>query len=412
MRLFAGISNLFKPNVEKRSTSVSTFTNSMFSSLFLPAPKSKVTVNATTSLGISAVLRAINVISEGLASLSLQVFEEKDNLIEPATKHDLYYLISKEPHPYYTKFNFIRTLIANTLLYGNGYAIIERNKVSGRPISLRIVEPSFVNIHETTDGELYYMVAGKPGMQTKPYPPRDVIHIKTLSLNGITGLDLVRHQAENLGISIASQQYAASYFGNGAHLGGLITHPGKLTKEAQAKIRSGWFKKYGGADKVGETAVLDEDMKYTPIGNDPGKAMLIENRRFQVEEIARILGVPLHMLYNLEKGATFASVEVMDTGLVKYTLRPWAKNIEEEFNRKLFTSVEKRSGQIYVRFNLDSLLRGDTKSRAEYYSLAIQNRWMSPNEVRRLESMNPYEGGDRYENPNITTTPPKEANNE
>lgn len=376
-------------------------------SLLGAGTKANVPVTVQSVLGVGAVLRAILCIAEGLAALSFRIYEETDGYIIPAKDHDQYYLLAKEPNPRYTKYMFFRTLIVNCLLHGSGYAAIIRNPTTSRPTGYVILKANDVSVYENpVTGDVYYIVQS-PYVEGgfAAFAPSDMIHISTLSLNGITGENLIRKNADNLSISIASTDYAAAFFGNGTHMPGYIKHPGTLTKEAVDKVRNSWQKKYGGVNNAGTTGFLDEGMEYKALGLSPEDAMLIENRKFQVEEISRIFGVPLHMLNAMDR-ATFNNVEVMDIGFVKYTLRPWATQIEEEFTRKVLTAAEKRSMKYYCRFNLDSLMRGDTKSRADYFSKMFQIGALSPNDIRRLENLNPREGGDEYFTPlNFTTNP-------
>ncbi len=376
---------------------------------FFPSPKSKVSVNINTALGVSAIFRCIDIIAGGIASLSFQVFEESGGMIQPAKAHPLYYPLSKEPHEHYTKFTFFRTLIANTLLYGNGYAIINRHPHTARPVSYELVSPQMVEPFMSDMGELYYKVTVKTIEKVRNVFARDMIHISTLSLNGLTGVDLIRKNAENIGVTIAATQYAGAFFGNGAHVAGVIERPGSLSPEALDKIRSSFNANYSGTGKTGSTAVLDEGMTYKKIGMSPSDAMLVEVRKFQVEEISRIFGPPLHMLNAMER-ATFNNVEVMDQAFVKHTLRPWCKMIEEEINRKSFTQQEKQSGRYYTRFNLSSMLRGDTKTRAEYFRTMFEIGALSPNDIRKLENMNPRDGGNEYFTPLNFTTNPEQIN--
>jgi len=217
------------------------------------------------------------------------------------------------------------------------------------------------------------------------------------------GKSPLKVHAEAVGLGLAEQEFAARYFANGAVVSGVITRPGTMDMTAAEKLRKSWNKVYGGLKNSHRTAVLDAGMDYKQIGIDPEKSQLIESRKFSIQEISRIYRVPLHMISDLDK-ATNNNIEHQSLEFAKYTMMPWLRKIEQELNRKLFKT--KDVGITYVRFNVESLMRGDIKSRAEFYVKMIQNGVMSPNETRQLEGMNKREGGDIYLTPmNLTTNP-------
>ena len=199
--------------------------------------------------------------------------------------------------------------------------------------------------------------------------------------------------AENLGISIAANQFAATYFGNGGLASGVLTTDRKLTAQQKIDMAGAWRTKYGGKN-TNTTAVLDLGFDYKPIGSKPQESQLLEARQFQVEEIARIYGVPLHLLYAMEK-ATHNNIEVMNATYVQHTLTPYIERIEAELNRKLLPN----SPNLEIRFNLDAMMRADMAGRAEYYNRLFQIASISPNEIRKLEGLELYEGGDSYYRP-------------
>jgi HK97 family phage portal protein len=212
-------------------------------------------------------------------------------------------------------------------------------------------------------------------------------------MNGVAGLNTIETHKDNLGTGLAARDYGANFFKNGAHLNGYIKYPTRLNQEGFDRVKRGWNANYGGAENSGKTAILDQGSEFVPLNMGPQDAGLLPTQKFNVEDIARITGVPMHMLQSLDK-ATFNNIEQLSLEFAKYTIRPWVKRWEQEFNRKVFRTDEKMTHR--VRLNMDAFMRADTEARAEYYNKAIQNGWMSINEVRKTEKLNPVEGGDKH----------------
>ena len=197
-----------------------------------------------------------------------------------------------------------------------------------------------------------------------------------------------------VGMAIACEEYGAKFFANGATPGGILEHPG-IVKDP-AKVRESWNAVYQGSSNAHRIAVLEEGMKYTPIGISPEQAQFLETRKFQINEIARIFRVPPHMVGDLEK-SSFSNIEQQSLEFVKYTLEPWLVRWEQAMVRSLLSKTEKE--QYFIKFNVDGLLRGDYESRMNGYATARQNGWMSANDIRQLENLDRIskkEGGDLY----------------
>jgi len=197
-----------------------------------------------------------------------------------------------------------------------------------------------------------------------------------------------------IGMAIATEEYGASFFANGANPGGVLEHPGVI-KDIQ-RVKDSWNAAYRGSDNAHKVAVLEEGMKFQAIGIPPEQAQFLQTRKFQINEIARIFRVPPHMVGDLEK-SSFSNIEQQSLEFVKYTLDPWVVRWEQSIQQSLILPTEK--GSLFVKFNLDGLLRGDYQSRMTGYATARQNGWMSANDIRELEDMNRIaaeEGGDLY----------------
>ena len=213
------------------------------------------------------------------------------------------------------------------------------------------------------------------------------------SLLYLVGYSPIAMAKNTIGISIACEDYAASFFANGASPSGVLEHPGVIKNPE--RVRDAWQRAYGNANSH-KTAILEEGMKYTPISIPNNEAQFLETRKFQVEEIARLYRVPLHMIGDLDR-ATFSNIEQMSLEFVMYSLDPWIVRWEQALQKALLSDSEK--GQYFIKFNVDGLLRGDYASRMQGYATARQNGWMSTNDIRELEDMNQIpeaEGGNLY----------------
>jgi len=393
MGLLSPITNLFKRqgSIEDPRTSLRNPAQ-WLSNLFGTKGRNGQVVNMDTAITVSAMWACWRIISETVASLSLEVLESNNGEIRQATEHPLYNLLSHEPSPLYTSFTWRETMQLHALAHGTAYARIIRNGL-GQIVELRFIPSTDVEvIVPKGENEPVYRVKG----ENKTYTLTDIIAIPVMALNGIAGTDMLTVAREILSEAIAASEFGANYLGNGAMLSGIITYEGELTPEQRQNLKSSWKRNYEGAKNSGSTALLEYGMKYTPISGTAEDANLLEMRQFYVTEVARIYNVPPHMIGDLER-STNNNIEQQSIDFVRYTIRPYIKRWEQELNRKLFMPSERN--RYYVRFNLDSLLRGDTEARAEYYNKLFHVGALSPNDIRKLENMNPIPDGDQYFRP-------------
>ena len=221
-----------------------------------------------------------------------------------------------------------------------------------------------------------------------------MLHIPGLGFDGLVGYSPIAMAKNAIGMAIACEEYGAKFFANGAAPGGVLEHPGTI-KDPQ-RVRESWQSTFGGSGNANKIAVLEEGMKYTPIGISPEQAQFLETRKFQINEIARIFRVPPHMVGDLEK-SSFSNIEQQSLEFVKYTLDPWVIRWEQSIQRSLLSKDEK--AVYFVKFNLEGLLRGDYQSRMNGYAIGRQNGWMSANDIRELENLDRIpakDGGDLY----------------
>lgn len=357
-------------------------------------------VTERSAMQMTAVYSCVRILAEAVAGLPLHLYRYKeDGGKEKALDHPLYLLLHDEPNPEMSSFVFRETLMTHLLLWGNAYAQIIRNG-KGEVIALYPLMPNRMVVDRDIHGQLYYQYTRSteeaPTMKgvTVNLPPSDVLHIPGLGFDGLVGYSPIAMAKNAIGMAIACEEYGAKFFANGAAPGGVLEHPGTI-KDPQ-RVRESWQSTFGGSGNSNKIAVLEEGMKYTPIGISPEQAQFLETRKFQINEIARIFRVPPHMVGDLEK-SSFSNIEQQSLEFVKYTLEPWLVRWEQSIQRTLFSPEEKK--RYFAKFNVEGLLRGDYASRMSGYATARQNRWMSANDIRELENLDriPTEdGGDLY----------------
>ena len=350
------------------------------------------TVNPKNAVQVSAVYACVRVIAETVASLPFGVYESTDNGNKKATEHPLYKLLHNEPNPEMTSFIWRETMLSHLLLWGNSYSQIIRSG-KNNVVGLYPLLPDRMTVDRDSKGNLVYTYTDTSGQPVK-LKPTDVLHIPGLGFDGIMGYSPIALEKNAIGLGIAAEEYGSRFFQNGARPSGILTHPN--TVKDPKKLRESWNSAYGGSGNSGKVAILEESMTFTPISLPNNEAQFLETRKFQVEEICRIFRVPAHLIGNMEH-ATFSNIEHQSIDFAVHTIRPWLVRIEQAMNRMLFSENEK--GSFYAQFNMDGLMRGDYKSRMEGYAIARQNGWMSANDIRELENLNPIaeeEGGFAY----------------
>lgn len=345
-------------------------------------------VTDRTALQHTVVYACVRVLSEAVAQLPLHLYKYTNSGKERVPQHPLYFLLHDQPNPEMTSFRFRETLMSHILIYGNAYAQIIRNG-RGEIIGLYPLTPDRIKVDRDEHNKLIYIYSrydeANPNIKTQGeivLKQKDVLHIPGLGFDGLVGYSPIAMAKNALGISLACEEYGASFFANGASPSGILEHPGVIKNPA--KIREAWHNAYGSGNSH-KVAVLEEGMKYQPIAIPNNEAQFLETRKFQIEEIARLYRVPLHMIGDLDH-ATFSNVEHLSLDFVKYSLDPWLVRWEQELMRALLSEFEK--GKYFIKFNVEGLLRGDYASRMQGYATARQNGWMSANDIRELEDMN------------------------
>ena len=307
---FSFLSRLFKTRASPKNSS-------WFSppSFFFGTSSSGKAVNEKTALQTTAVYACVRILAETIASLPFHTYRYTLNGKEKAIEHPIYYLLHSEPNPEMTSFVFRETLMSHLLLWGNAYAQIIRDG-RGRVLGLYPLLPNKVIVNRNQHGELVYQYE-KEG-QTYFLRSYEVLHIPGLGFDGIIGYSPIAMAKNAVGMAIATEEYGAKFFANGANPGGVLEHPGVV--KDPARIRESWNAVYQGSSNAHRVAVLEEGMKFQSIGIPPEQAQFLETRKFQINEIARIFRIPPHMIGDLEK-SSFSNIEQQSLEFVMYTDR-------------------------------------------------------------------------------------------
>ena len=346
---------------------------------------SSVKVDQGSALNFSAVWACNKVISETVASLPLHIFEVSGLGSIKAINHPLYPVLHDSPNDFMTSFIFREQMQSYANLWGNAYAIISRDK-NYSPASFDVIHPS--NVTPVKKNLLWYKVKGIKTLVRA----EDMIHVLSMALNNdYQGVSPVLQAKEVIGNGLALQEFSNRFFGSGANLSGILQTDQVLKEDAYKRLKEGFDARYSGIDKSHKTAILEQGLKYQRIGIEPEAAQFLESRRFSVEEIARWFRVPPHMIGDLSK-SSFSNIEQQSIDFVTHTIRPWLIRWEQELNRKLFTTEERK--KYFVSFNIEGLLRGDAQARAGLYQVLFNTSSITPNEIRGKENMQPIKGGD------------------
>lgn len=357
--------------------------------------KSGETVGLKEAIRCAAVFACARVIATGIAQVPLKLYRENEatEVKEPAREHPLYRVLHRKPNPWQTSYEFREMLGLHLALAGRAYCF--KTIVGGQIRELIPFEPGKVTTDLATDGiRIIYKVTGKDGL-TREFDESLIWHLKGPSWNGWEGLDALDMAREAVGLSIAAEGSQSRLHDKGVRPSGVYSIDGTLSPEQHKNLRKFLADNYAG-ENSGLPMVIDRGAKWLTTAMTGVDAQHLETRRFQVEEICRAMGVMPIMVYQSDKAATYASAEAMFQAHVVHTLAPWWERIEQSIDCNLLTEADDRNG-IYAKFVGQGLLRGSMKDRAEYFAKALGSggspAWMTQDEVRRMEEMNPM-GGD------------------
>lgn len=343
-------------------------------------------VNERTALSMTAVYACVRVLAESIASLPLHVYErgENGNQIK-AEDFPLYALLHDAPNSEMSSFTFRETLMTHLLLYGNAYAQVLRNG-RGEVVALYPLMPNKMLVERDDNGRIQYRYIRyneePPTMEgsTVILSPEAVLHIPGMAFDGLVGLSPIAACRSAIGMGISQDEYSSRFYANGAAPMGVLEHPGVIKNPE--KLRESWNEAFGGSRNAGKVAILEEGLRFTPISISPADSQLLETRKFSVEEICRIFRVPPHLVQDLSR-STFNNIENQGISFVQYSIVPWTVRWEQALTRSLLNPAERR--KYVIRFNIDGLMRGACKDRYDAYAVGINNGFLCPNDVRRLE---------------------------
>lgn len=365
-------------------------TNLLWDTLYgSPTSKAGVSVNLNTALRVPTVLACCRVLAEDIAGLPLKLLEEMpDGAKRIAKSHPLHRVLFRQPNPWMTSFEWRESAMYHALLAKGAFAV--KNIVNGKVEELYPLLPSNVTVKQARNYDVTYEVNDGRG-QTMVFPQSQIFHLRGPSWNGLTGMEMVTQAREAIGLAIATEESQARLHSNGVRPGGLVSVEGELKKDTAERLRAQIEEIHKGVEKVGKLLVMDKNAKFTPFTMTGVDAQTIEARKLQIEEIARVFRVfPLAIGYS-DKSSTYASTEAFLQAHVTFSLRPWIERWEQAIWRDLINDNTRLD--LYPKFSVQGLLRGDHTSRAAFYTAGLGTSsspgWLSPNDVRRLEDMDP-----------------------
>ena len=360
---------------------------------------SGVRVNADTSMACSAYTACIRVISDSVSSLPLHLYERLPNGGKrKASEHPIYRLLHQQPNPWQTAQEFRDWMTGLYLHYGASYAEI-RAGARGPVSELWPLHSSRMEVERLENGRLRYIYREPDGRVTT-YRQEQIFALRFTTDDGVHPIPTYRLFANAIGLAQALEAHGATYFGNGARPGIVLESENPVPVEAAERLREAWERMHRGADRAHRTAVLPAGVKAHELSQSNEAAQFLETRQYQVIEICRAFRVPPHMIQDLTR-STYSNIEVQGTEFVQHCLLPHLKRWEAAIARDLIEDDD----TYFAEHNVTGLLRGDHASRSAYYVSAIQNGWMSINEVRELENLNPLgpEGDKHFIQLNMTT---------
>jgi HK97 family phage portal protein len=363
--------------------------------------KSGASINSDSAMKISTVYACVTILAETIAGLPVMIYKKrKDGGKDLADGHYLYPKLHESPNKEQTAFETCEMMQGHLGLRGNAYAYKEMDE-RGQIVNLIPLHPAKmdpVKEHGVITYRYSFDYTDKQWGYVE-FPPEYIWHVRGLSIDGLLGLNPVKCARESMGLSMGAEDYAAKFFLNDATPGSILEHPGQLKQTARDNLKKS-LRDFA-SSKRHETMVLEEGMKWQRIGLTNVDSQFLESRNFQIADIARFYRMPLILLQAQDKAPTYASAEQFFLSFTTFTLRPWVVRWDQSANRSLLTEKERKLGY-FIERKMEALLKGDVAGRYTAYASALTNKWMNRNEVRSLENLNPVEGGDDFENPNIT----------
>lgn len=353
---------------------------------------SGVSVTPSKAMKMSAVYASIRILAETVASLPLIVYEKLERGKQRAENHHLFSLLRDAPNAFMTAMEYREAVQGHIAGWGNAYSFIDYDG-AGRVRGLFPLRPDRMHqIVQQEDGQFRYQYQ-LPNGRLQWYPAFQIWHLRGLGMDGRIGYSPISLMRQAIGLGLAAEEFGARFFGNDARPGIVLEHPGTLGDDAHKHLRDSFTTEHGTLAKSHRVGILEEGITLKEIGIPPEEAQFIMTRRFQLQEIARMYRIPPHMLADLER-ATFTNIEHQGIEFVVHTMQPWFVRWEQSIKQRLMLKRDRK--KYFAEFLIDALLRGDTQMRYQAYSIGRQFGWMSANDIRAKENMNPIPGGDEY----------------
>jgi len=384
------LNNLFESRASATLTQTNT-SSTLFGGLFGAKQSSAgVDVTLTSAQTHTTVMTCYRILSESIASLPIHLMKRTAKSGKVTKEKDyanpLYNLLNLSPNGEMSRFNWIESMMMNLVSRGNGYTQIIRNG-RDKVVALYPLLSDNMRIVRSESGELAYIYnTAKTGDVW--LEKSQVLHVRGLSLDGISGMSPIMYSANSIGLSMALEEFGSNFFKNGANPGAVYEMPNKLSDDAFERLRTSLKEKYESLKNSGKPMLLEEGLQFKQIGVANNESQFLESRKFQKSEIASIFRIPPHLVNDLEH-ATFTNIEQQSLEFVTYTLTPWVQRFEQALNIALFAETDN-----YASFNMDAMIRGDIKSRYDAHGTAIRDGWLTRNEVREQEGKNPLDGLD------------------
>jgi len=367
--------------IERRGAYQTLFGSGM---LFERPSSSGMTVNEDTSLRLSAVYACVRLISDTISTLPYDQFFRSDGQRLPYRPKDGWV---ERPSTEMPRTTFWKQVIISLLLDGNAFVMITRS--GNEIVDLTPLNPKQVRV-KRENGRKVFVVN-----ESQTLTSDQVLHVTEMLMPGeIRGTSRIMQAKESLGLGLALEEYAATFFGNGAYAGGVLEFPEKLSPEQRKEIRETWNQTHQGPRRAHRVGMLWGGGKFNPLTVDPSASQLVDQRKFAVEEIARIFRVPPFMLGVSENAAmAFASIEQQQLFFRQHTIQPYVEMLEDHFQSLL------ENPRSFIKFNMSSIVRADLATRYSSYNTALLAGFMSVNDVRALEDKGPVDDGDQYRVP-------------
>ena len=344
-------------------------------------------VTEKTAFGMPAVYRAIGLISGACAAVELEGFDRTAHL----NRVDVPVLA--EPSPGMTPFEFWEYVYVCVMSHGNYYAFKRRDQ-RGVVGSMESISPSSVKVglvkaarsSANPTGKVF--VVAQDGGGEKTFTPEQIFHVPGLGYDGVSGVSPIRLAAQGIGMALAAEKFSAKQFSSGSLMAGVLQTEQRITPEQADELSARWRSKVAGLARAHDIVALGAGAKFQPIQMPNSDIQMIETRKFQVVEVARIFGIPPHMLGDVEKSTSWGTgIEQQSIGFVTYTLKPWLTRVEQR------VSLEIAPGGTFAKYNLNSLMRGDSQQRAAYYNVMHQMGALNADEIREDEGLAPIPDG-------------------